>query len=523
LLILGIVLTSPDSVQAAKKSGRAYQLFFGHANGDDLDTMLHIEKGDTRYGIIIPQYRYLRGVDGYSMVLLFTEDEFVDKYNKSFVKERKGYQLEAVTADKTIVEIKNLKRGGYTAKGMKEGQTVIRFYETYLGVRRYLGCRLANVGVGDTTEETVTVFVRSRIQIPSTWYSVENYSDGFDKNDLKPIPSDKSLFKKVKVSKDYYYYQAVKTGETTATITIRNVKKTFRVKIVEPSISKTAKKEYNIYEGYSLYLEENFNLFTSDIEDTQIEGISSHPDIVEIKNAKYGLGFITKKPGTAKIKLYYKVNKESKDLGEFTIHVLQNNDPEYINRLANQPSNDMDVNTGSSDDIKDQKKPSLAVNEKEKDYIFISEKSVQMKVGESVQCYSETNNESELKWKVSNTAIASINSSTGMLKAIKPGTVTVTAYTSKEEETFQLTVVAKDSIIITGETRISGEDQLEYTADRSGVVWSVSDSNMAMMEEVDGKLILYPIGTGTFILYADTDSSHGELTITNEAITFDEE
>ena len=514
LLILGIVLTNPYSAQAAKNSGRAYQLFFGHANGNDLDTMLHIEKGGTRYGIIIPQYRYWRGIDGYSMHAIYTVDEFVDKYNKSAIKERKGYKLEAVAADSTIIEITNTKNSGYAAKGLKEGQTVIRFYETYLGVRRYLGCRLANVGAGDTTEETVTLFIGSRLGIPSTWYSVENYLDGYDKNDLNPNPKDKSLFKKIKVSEDFFYYQAAKTGETTATITIRNVKKTFRVKIVEPSIKNRINKEYNFYEGFSIGLWDYIQLFDGYSEYDFLEAVSSDTDIIELKDNYY---LLTKKPGSAKIKLYYKVNKESKYLGEFTVHVLQNNDPAYLNRFVNEA----DMN--SSDENKDQMKPSSPASEKEKKIIYMSDEPVQIRVGESVQCYSNMKYDPDLKWKVSDTSIASINSSTGLIKGIKPGTVTLTAYSSNMTKSCQLTVVGDNTIIITGETRISGESELEYTADHSNVVWSISDSNMALLKEGNGKLILYPIRTGTFTLYADTDTSHGELIITNEEIRFDEE
>jgi hypothetical protein len=521
-IMLGIVLGSPLSVQAAKNSGRAIQYMLGHANGDDLDFMLFIEKGDTRKGIIIPQYRLLKGIDGYSVSSLFAKDEFIDKYNKDFVKERKGYKLEAVSADNTIVQITNQKYGSYLAKGLKEGQTVIRFYETYLGVRHYLGCRLACVGKGDMTEETVTIFVGSRIVVPSTWDSAINYAeiDGFkDGTNRRPNPKDKSLFKKVNESKYYYYYQAVKTGETTATISILNVKKSFKVKIIEPFISKNAKKEYSIYEGYSMYLWENFNLFDSEIEYDNVEGVSSNSEVVEVKYAKYGLGLVTKKTGTAKIKLYFKMNKESKYLGEITIHVLQNNDSAYINSQENQPSSDADT----SDSIDDPKKPSSTVSEKVKDDISLSERSVQMRVGDSVQCWSETNNDPELKWKVSNTTLASINSSTGVFTAKKTGTVTVTAYTTESEETIQITIIEKNAIIITGETLISGEEQLEYTSDHEDAKWSLSDSSMALIKEVDGKLILHPIRTGTFTLYADTDTSHGELTIINKEITFDEE
>jgi hypothetical protein len=522
LLILGIVLGAPLSVQAAKNSGRAIQYMLGHANGEDLDYMLFIEKGDTRKGIIIPQYRLLKGIDGYSVYSLFAEDEFVDKYNKDFIKERKGYKLEAVAADNTIVQITNQKLGSYLAKGLKEGQTVIRFYETYLGVRHYLGCRLACVGKGDMTEETVTIFVGSRIVAPSTWNSARNYAeiDGFkDGTNRRPNPKDKSLFKKVNESKYYSYYQAVKTGETTATVSILNVKKSFKVKIIEPSISKKAKKEYSIYEGYSMYLWENFNLFDTEINYDNVEGVSSNSEVVEVKYGKYGLGLVTKKTGTANVKLYFKMNNESKYLGEITIQVLQNNDPAFINSQVNQPS----TNANTSGGINDQKKPSSTVIEKEKNDISLSEKSVQMRVGDSAQCWSETNNDPELKWKVSNTSLASINSSTGVFTAKKTGAVTVTAYTTESVETIQITIVEKNAIIISGKTLISGEEQLEYTADFENVKWSLSDSSMALMNEVDGKLILHPIRTGTFTLYADTDTSHGELTITNKEITFDEE
>jgi hypothetical protein len=311
----------------------------------------------------------------------------------------------------------------------------------------------------------------------------------------------------------------VKTGETTATISILNVKKSFKVKIIEPFISKNAKKEYSIYEGYSMYLWENFNLFDSEIEYDNVEGVSSNSEVVEVKYAKYGLGLVTKKTGTAKIKLYFKMNKESKYLGEITIHVLQNNDSAYINSQENQPSSDADT----SDSIDDPKKPSSTVSEKVKDDISLSERSVQMRVGDNVQCWSETNNDPELKWKVSNTTLASINSSTGVFTAKKTGTVTVTAYTTESEETIQITIIEKNAIIITGETLISGEEQLEYTSDHEDAKWSLSDSSMALIKEVDGKLILHPIRTGTFTLYADTDTSHGELTIINKEITFDEE
>jgi uncharacterized protein YjdB len=529
LFVFGLILSSSQGIYAdAKNSGRNYQYIYGHAYGYDLEYALTIKKGETRSSVMIPQFRYVRGVDGYSVYSLFTNDEFVDKYNKDFVKERKGYSMEAVAADTTIVQIINKGYGSYFVKGLKEGQTVIRFYETHLGVKHYLGCRQVIVGPGDLAGDTVTIFVGSRIDVPANWVSINSYSDGYDGTDKKPIPKDKSLFKKVVVDKDYYYYKAIKTGETTATVTIEKQKKTFKVKIVEPAISKNAKKEYGIYEGYRIFLDPSYGffegLFDCNIESTLITGISKNKDIVEVAYDNDYLYFVAKKSGKAKIDLYYKLNGKKIHLGQFVIKVLKNNNAEYINILSGQ-ENILDINDDISQDANELEDVTIKPDEEsdeieifDDDYIDIADKRLRLRVGDNYQFQASSSRDFDIKWRVSDTSIATIDASTGKVTAKKTGTVVVYAEAAGLFSSCYVTIVDKDAIIINGDEVITGERSLTYSADFDNVTWSVSDSSKAILQVEGNNVILYPIDIGTVILYAQSGSKQGQLTISIEDV-----
>lgn len=526
LSIFGLLLSSPQRVYAETNSGRSYQLMFGHAYGDDLDTELTIQKGETRHCVIIPQYRYLRGVDGYRVTSLYTNDEFIDKYNKDFIKERKGYKLEAVAADSTIIQTTNNNYGSYNVKGLKEGQTVIRFYETYLGVKRYLGCRRVIVGTGDLAEDTVTIFVGSGITVPSNWISINSYSDGFDGTDKNPIPKDKSLFKKEVVSKDYFYYKAIKTGETTATLKMENKKITFKVKIVEPAISKKAKKEYSFYEGYRLYLDANYgvfsDLFDGFIESSLIEGVSNKTDVVEIAYKQNYLYFNAKKSGKAKIDLYYKLDGKSKHLGQFAINVIKSNNTEYISELVKQ---NMVADGETVNEVKIPYEVEAEVKEEvglsDDDYINITDRHINLRVGDHYQFNTSSSRDFDIKWRVSDASKAEIESSTGSFTAMKAGTVIVYAETPDLFSDCYVDIVERDAIIINGEKVITGERSITLYADYDNVTWRISDSTKAIIQAEGNQVALYPIDIGTVVLYAESGSSRGELTITIEDVGVD--
>lgn len=525
LSVFGLLLSVPQGVQAeAKKSGRMYQFIYGHANGHDLEFGLTIEKGETRSEYMIPQFRWLRGVDGYSIFSLFTKDEFVDKYNKDFVKEKKGYSMEAVAGDSTIVQIINNGRGSYSVKGLKEGQTVIRFYETLGGVKRYLGCRLVIVGQGDCLEETVTIFLGSWIPIPSNWTSVPGRAYGIEGTDETIVPKDKSLFKKVKVSSDFSYYQAIKTGETTATMTINKQKKSFKVKIIEPAVSKNAKKEYTLYEGYRVGLESNYgyfdDLFDHSLESTLIKGVSKDPKIADI-GYKDGYPYIeAKKSGKTAIDLYYKLNGKSIHLGQVVIKVLKSNATDYISRLAVAKPDETEMNTVTKGNktIDDEMEDDIT----EDDYIDIVEgMRFKLRSGDNYQFHITSSRDFDIKWSVSDEKIAKIDPDTGLFTALKTGTVVVKAFTSKLFSSCFITIVEKDAIIINGFEVITGERFMVYTADYDNVTWNISDPSKAILQVEGNKVTLYPIDVGTVILSAQSGSNRGQIEITIEDVGVD--
>jgi hypothetical protein len=519
LSILGLLLCSPQNAYAeSKTSGRMYQYIYGHAYGNDLEFSLMIEKGEKRSEYMIPQFRYLKGVDGYSIYSLFTNDEFVDKYNKDFVKERNSYSMEAVAADSTIVQIINNGRGSYSVKGLKEGQTVIRFYETLLGVRRYLGCRRVIVGLGDCKEETVIIFVGSRLRMPSNWISVSNVVDANGAT-LSPVPKDKALFTEVKESKDYSYYNAKKTGETTATITIEKQKRTFKVKIVEPAVSKNAKKEYTIYEGYRVALDPTFDyfddLFDAYLEGDQITGVSKNPEIVGISNkiSTNLLCFDAKKPGKAKIDLYYNLGGKSKYLGQVVIKVLAANHTDYINRLAVK-------NTDNSENVTEE--AAEVIETTDDDFIRITEGwQLNVRAGDNYQFHATSSRDFKIKWSVSDEELATINADTGAFKALKAGSLTVYASALDLFSTCYVNIVEKDAIIIEGADVIVGESFVTYTADYDNVTWRISDPTKADINVAGNKVTLFPKAVGTVILYAESGANRGQIEIAIEEVGTD--
>ncbi len=84
-----------------------------------------------------------------------------------------------------------------------------------------------------------------------------------------------------------------------------------------------------------------------------------------------------------------------------------------------------------------------------------------------------------------------------------------------------VTIVEKGAIIINGDEVITGERSLTYTTDYDNVTWSISDSSKAIIQANGNQVVLYPIDIGTVVLYAESGSARGELTITIEDVGVD--
>ncbi len=525
-LIFGFSSMKPLSVQAAKESGRMNAMILGHGSGEDLDFYLYIEVGKTRYEKINPRYWITKHIDSTGLSSPFTEDEYVNKHNKEYVKEKKGYQLEDVSADSSIVKVITKPGGAYSAKGLKEGRTVIRFYETYLGKKHYLGCRDVIVGPADMVDETMTLFIGSELYLPTKWETLDYFwYDTHKGTDLSIKVENKKIFT---YDKKVDRYTAAKIGESKAYIMIQGKKKSFNVKIIEPVISKQAKLNYTMNAGYVMYVKDYLHLFDYDIENEVLEFVSDEPDIAEIKYTKARLGWYghflyTKQPGTAHIKVYSKLKDKKKLLGEITIKVLKTditvNDKDMAADINTDQNLVSDINENK--DTNANKDTNTKVNDSKNNKLQILNKVSELKVGENYQFISNWVDGIDFyEWNVYGDDIGLMEGD-GLFTALSPGVATIEVSGENYLDSYEITIKENDlesakgkrAISIAGPAELSGEDYVEYIASSYGVTWSVSNPDIVMLIPDDDKVKLIICGTGRFTLYADTDSHHGQLSI----------
>lgn len=301
------------------------------------------------------------------------------------------------------------------------------------------------------------------------------------------------------------------------------------MKIVEPTVSKNAKKEYQIYEGYRIGMESNYgyfdDLFDCSLDSTLIKGVSKNPEIA-VMGYKDGYPYIeAKKAGKAKIDLYYKLDGKEKYLGQVVIKVLKSNSSDYISRLAVAGTDDTQTNnkTGGKgsvdDDIFDDE---IEEDITDDDFINIVEgMRFNLRAGDKYQFHLTSSRDFKITWSVSDETIGKINSKTGEFTALKAGTVVVYARTTQLFSSCYIKIVDKDEIIINGDEVITGERSKTYTADYDNVTWSVSDPDKAIIEMEGNKVTLYPIDVGTVILTAQFGSNKGQIEITIEDVGVD--
>lgn len=526
-IIFSIICIKPFPVKAGTANGRMNAMVLGHASGEDLDFYLYMEVGNTRYETINPRYWIVKEIDGRGLISAFIEDDYIDKHNKEYVKEKKGYKLEAVSADSSIVKVITKPGGAYSAKGIKEGRTVIKFYETYLGKKHYLGCREVVVGPGDMVDETLTMFIGSELFYPTAWATMDHYMYDTSKNtDVRITPENKQLFSKITYDSGLIHYRAKQVGETKASIMIRGKKKSFNIKIIEPVLSKQAKLTYSLNSGYVIYTNDILHLFDYSIEDELLEYVSDDPDIAEIKYTKVKSGWhghfiYTKQSGTAHIKVNAKIGGKSKYLGEIVIKVLETDTSAYADDLV--PSTNNEQNDVSYDETDIDSEIDVKDDNSTKDKIWIVNKVPVLKVGESYQFEAGYSEGVEFcYWSVSGDSEAYINGETGLLTALTPGNTTVTVEGEYCLDSYELKVIENDLestkgkgiFDITGSSVISGEDYAVYTTNAYGVTWSVSNPDLVILEPDDAIVKIYPLGKGSFTLYVDTDTHHGQMSIT---------
>ncbi len=153
-------------------------------------------------------------------------------------------------------------------------------------------------------------------------------------------------------------------------------------------------------------------------------------------------------------------------------------------------------------------------------YLKITNKKAEISEGKTYQFEAEAHGDSgKIIWSVSDSSIASIEASTGLLTTKKTGTVTITASAGKVKDSCKLIVTKLGQLIITGDRELIsgtiGEYKISGIENDTEVIWTVSDQSKA--EVVDDMGIssgLLALDAGTVVLTAQTETAQGQLTIT---------
>lgn len=119
----------------------------------------------------------------------------------------------------------------------------------------------------------------------------------------------------------------------------------------------------------------------------------------------------------------------------------------------------------------------------------------------------------------SSPTIASIDTSTGILKALSTGTTTITATLGEETVTATISIVASISNeVIT--TLIVG-DTVTLSTTTEGTTWSTSDASVATIDSVSG--LLTAVGEGTCTIYAIGTNKVSSIELTVHASEYSSE
>jgi hypothetical protein len=154
------------------------------------------------------------------------------------------------------------------------------------------------------------------------------------------------------------------------------------------------------------------------------------------------------------------------------------------------------------------------------DYVKIVDKDVKGYVGVTLVLKAKSTTKKKNVWSVSDSNIASIDASTGILTPKKAGTVTVTVMAGELQDSFELTIKPTEQLEIIGPAEIASGSLDNYTIANAYqykyTVWSISDPKSAQIDTMSSvpEPNILGMKAGTFVLTVKTETGEGQMTIT---------
>lgn len=146
----------------------------------------------------------------------------------------------------------------------------------------------------------------------------------------------------------------------------------------------------------------------------------------------------------------------------------------------------------------------------------ITAKSKEFKVGDAMIF---TANKENITWKSSNSSIATMDSTSGLFKAVGAGTASITATSEDKKEMDVITVtVVKDKnnalSIYTGNTNLSLGEERYLVSNKTGTVWMSSNTDVLTIN-TDGKIIARGYGIATVYAICGAETVTVQFTVVN--------
>lgn len=150
--------------------------------------------------------------------------------------------------------------------------------------------------------------------------------------------------------------------------------------------------------------------------------------------------------------------------------------------------------------------------------IKITIKNREFKVGD-VMIF--TANKEKVVWKSSNSSVATIDSTSGLFKAVGAGTVSITATSEDKKEMDVITItIATDKnnslSIYTGNTNLSLGEERYLVSNKTGTIWMSSNTDVLTIN-TDGKITARGYGIATVYAICGAETVTVQFTVVNNS------
>lgn len=150
----------------------------------------------------------------------------------------------------------------------------------------------------------------------------------------------------------------------------------------------------------------------------------------------------------------------------------------------------------------------------------ITTKKREFKVGDAM-IFTANKNKEKVDWKSSNPSVATIDSTSGLFKAIGAGTVSITATSEDKKEMDVITVtIATDKnnslSIYTGNTNLSLGEERYLVSNKTGTVWMSSNTDVLTIN-TDGKITARGYGIATVYAICKAETATVQFTVVNNS------